>query len=283
MQSVKDRFNSSPMRPRKGNWVPFCRNHPRTIELLKRVSLFKWQNNPSNWKFEALATQMVLIGVLLVILVGKERIANVDPKTSIMVSTVHDDEKVCTNMTCGGLYCLFTQPIGCDVSFMFLKTGETAEVCNSRKGCNWDVEIVTSSNYDDRSSSLCIAPKKCFPQLELLKRRFVDITKYVSQHGELELVEWAITEDTLSASMPSCGNSHPELIDDNDRCGSYNIYMDNTVYTKDAKQKYELDQSVNVFWIENSAFGILGSYAVLTLLYGNMLKARKQADQRYTD
>lgn len=244
-------------------------------------------NNPRNWKFEALATMMIITGAILVVIVGFKTINEIDPNSSFMEVTVHRDEQMCVNLTCGGLYCLFTQPVGCDSSIRFLKIGETDSFCNYYRGCKWDVEIVTNSDYDNRSRSLYIVGEsgdiKYFPQLELLKRKFIDITKYVNENEGIRLVEWALSEDTRSTSMNTCGNTHPELLTDNERCGSYNIYLADSVYTTGVKKKYELEVGNRLFFIVVSIVSVGCMNFVMVWMYGSFLKARKEADRRHTD
>ena len=273
--------------PSTNNVWACCRNHPKTMELLKRVSLFKSQKNTTNWKFEALATQMVIIGILLVLIIGFRSLSSIDANSAFMVSTTHSDDKICTNLTCGGLYCYISQPLGCEAQPVFLKLLETAPFCNSRAGCNWEAEIVTDSNYDNRSRSLFIMSDSgkisYFPPLEQSKRQFIDVTMYVTKNSDLTLVDWAISEDTHSASMAACGSSFPDLILPNSRCGAYNIYMANTVYTSEVKQKYQLESDIRMFWILNSVTGVYVLFYGLTWSYGEMLKAKKKANHRASD
>jgi len=257
------------------------------MELLKRVSIFKMLGNPRNWKFEALATMMVITGIILVIIMSIKTLDEIDPNTSFLEVTVHKDELMCVNITCGGLYCLFTQPVGCDASVRFLKLGETDSFCNAYKGCKWDVEVVTDAGYDNRSRAMFVMDDggaiKYFPQLEQLTRKFIDITKYVDRIEDTVTVEWSLTEDTRSTSMKTCGNTHPELFNDNDRCGAYNIYLASAVYTTGVKKKYELEVGNKMFYTFTSMVTVLFMQLILTWVYGNHLTARKEADQRHTD
>lgn len=288
----KPRLGIQPKTGWKINRIAFscCRSQDRTMELLKRISLFKSQKKPFNWKFETFSTMMVLIGFFLVIYTGIQLLVSVDPKSAFMTSTrVKSTEPVCANFTCGALYCMFSQPHGCEPTVIFLKRGESGELCNTLPGCNWDAEVVTESNYDSRSTCVYIISStgkpSYFAQLENNKRQFIDVTKYITYHDNAgdTTIEWSTTDDSLSQSMSSCGITHPELIDSTTRCGAYNVYISDIVYKNEVVLKYQLEQGNNQFKILTGLLTVFMTYYYLTYLYGETIIAKRKVDRKHID
>jgi hypothetical protein len=201
------------------------------------------------WRCESFITQLTLLGAFFVIIFGLQTMAQLDPTDAFMASSIAKDQ-ICVNITCGGHYCQFTQPLACGQTPIHMKKNEVEEFCTPRENCNWDVEILSDSGYDNRSVSLYIENNgelTYFPQLENLKRIYVSITKYINTQTGLTIVDWDISSQTLSKKMEKCsytGNVNPD-----NRCGSYNIYFANTIYESAVTQRYATELSIIGGWV----------------------------------
>jgi hypothetical protein len=256
----------------QGKMQSCLRNHPKATQLLMTASLFKGQKKHNNWRFEALATMMVLVGVMLTLVISFRRLNSLDTSSAFLVSTVHNDEQICINITCGGVYCKFTQPLGCDATQKFLHTDEIGTFCNLKENCNWNAEIVTAVNLENRSRSLYVITEsgkpRYFPPLQQKKLQDVDIVKYVRTDKRIVTVDWTITENARATAMNNCGSATFSQ-SDMWRCGGYNIYLANVVYTSEAEQKYQQEQGMIMFGVLSSFGGLYTLFAFLSASYGN--------------
>lgn len=221
------------------------------------------------WRCESFFTLLTILGIIFVIIFGLQTMAQLDPTDAFMASSIAKDQ-ICVNITCGGHYCQFTQPLACDQTPIHLKKNEVEEFCTPRENCNWDVEILSDSGYDNRSVSLYIdndGDLTYFPQLENLKKIYVSITKYINTQTGNTIVDWDITSQTLSKKMDKCtysGNMSPET-----RCGSYNIYFANTIYESAVTQRYTTELSIIGGWVFSVCVGIVITFSGALNIYRN--------------
>jgi hypothetical protein len=148
---------------------------------------------------------------------------------------------------------------------------EVYEFCiPSTSGCHWIVEVLSTADYDNRSKSLYITqdgiPKK-FPQLESFKMQGVDIEKYTDSRAGQEITSWNIQLRTESRLMKKCGNN----VQNDQRCGSYEIYLSPVVYEQQARLHYILVCSLLSFGILIAVVSFKTYLNGLLSFYGGIL------------
>lgn len=224
---------------------------------------------PKYWRCESFFTQLTILGVFFVFVFGLQTMAQLDPTDAFMASSIAKDQ-ICVNLTCGGHYCQFTQPLACKQNPIHLKKNEMSEFCTPADNCNWDVEILSDFGYDNRSMSLYIqndGNPTYFPQLENLKKIYVSITKYINTQTGSAIIDWDVTSQTLSKKMEKCtysGNMNPDT-----RCGSYNIYFANTIYESAVTQRYTTELSIIGGWVFSVCVGIVIIFTGALNVYRN--------------
>ncbi len=263
------------------NKIPsWLRNHPRTTELLMSLSMFKTQKNNFNWRFEALSTMMALIGMLLILIFAGKELNSLDPKTAYLVSTEHDHQEICVNVTCGSLYCLFKQPVGCETSQRFLQLDEVSLFCNQKTNCNWNVEVVTESGLENRSTSLYIISESgsasYFPPLQHYKLQAVDIQRYSKTDEVTTTVDWSVIENTRAKVMKNCGSSNLIPHMENMRCGAYEMFISSTAYTTETQQKWKQEQENVAFSALAKSVSVYFFFNWLTWSYANMTRLKNE-------
>lgn len=235
-----------------------CRWYPDVDEFADVLFYSRFYSSPgkvAHWRCESFASLLVWIGAILIFAMGIDQIVQLNPSDAFMASTIVKND-LCLNLTCGGHYCSFTQPIECKAAAIHLEQGETAEFCGHGEKCEWKVEVLSNSGFENRSNSVYIlnnltGEKTYFPQLESMMRKYVDVTKYVKQFqqdGE-ELVEWDVVPRLLSEQMSSCAADIPAAVKQGTRCGSYSIFLDSTVYETAMMQRYSLEWTKWMVWI----------------------------------
>ena len=222
------------------------------VEDIKIVLLYfrgYKSKNTKYWRCESFITLLTILGFFFVVSFGIQTMTQLDPTDAFMASTIAKDQ-ICVNITCGGHYCQFTQLPGCDQTPIHMEKDEVEEFCTPRTNCNWDVEILSDSGYDNRSASLYIdtdGDLTYFPQLENMKKIYVSLTKYINTQTGETVVNWDITSQTLSKGMTKC--NYNGVIPPDTRCGSYNIYFANTIYESAVTQRYASELSIIFGWM----------------------------------
>lgn len=226
-------------------FVPF----PDISEATAALHYSRWfqRDSPRHWKCESFASLMTISAMFLILTAGIYIASLQDPSVALMTSSI-SDEPLCVELTCSALYCLFTQPDGCGVMPKFVQTDTTLEICASEKSnCDWTIEVLSNAGYDQRARTVYIANNetgmiKSFPQLDNLKIVYVTVEKYIDTRYDYQRVDWSLQAHIESKLMTSC-TSFPQL-DSNKRCGSYVVYLSNTIYDQQSKLHYTLIVSV---------------------------------------
>jgi hypothetical protein len=235
---------------------------------------FQIRGDARFWRCEAFATMLCFYGVILVTWFGIQEMAALNPSDAFLgVSVVK--EGLCVNLTCSALYCSITAPLICKQTPVHLRKGEDAELCAPERGCDWTVEVLSDSSYENRSTALSIVNSAVeettyFPLLENMKQQFVDVTKYVNTQTGSEVVSYDIVLRMRSQQMSSCGVGIPESMKTDTRCGSYSLFLANTVYSTVSRKRYTTDLSNLIFWI------LTASLTIIALFWG-LLSAYRSA------
>lgn len=146
--------------------------------------------------------------------------------------------QLCVNVTCGAFYCSLRLPEDCEAEthHFALTGGESQTLCYH--ACQWTVEILTTANWENRSSGLYITTastqKIPFPILEGGKRIDVGITKYTDRRLSPPEEAWRI--ETLAGGAGSylgCGSTFNQELKQGRRCGAYRMFFDGDEVTKD--------------------------------------------------
>ena len=208
----------------------------------------RFRNNDFyTWKCESFATMLSVSTMFLILVTGIYIVSLQDPSVALMTSSI-SDEPLCVNLTCSALYCLFTQPSSCGVAPKYVQTNTTLEICASEKtNCDWTVEVLSAAGYDQRARTLYIENSetgmiKTFPQLDNYKIAYVTVEKYIDTRYDYQRVDWSLQVHIESKLMTSC-TSFSELSSEK-RCGSYVVYLSNTIYDQQSKLHYTLVVSV---------------------------------------
>lgn len=145
--------------------------------------------------------------------------------------------QLCVNVTCGGFYCSLRLPSECQAesNVYSLLNGESQQLC--RHDCQWTAEVLTTSNFENRTFGLYIMASNGqpipFPILEGNKRIDVGITKYADRRMSPATNSWRVENQPSSSKYHNCGASLlPELKQDR-RCGAYRLVLDDDELTKD--------------------------------------------------
>jgi hypothetical protein len=201
------------------------------------TSLFHSPGDRKFWRFESFLSLFFVCGTVVFITEGLLLVGSLDPTEALMTSTVAR-ESVCVNLTCGGLYCSFTQHPACREPPVFMIQSEVYEFCmSSMAGCTWTAEVLSTSDYDNRSKSLYImqdGSMTSFPQLESLLVQSVDVEKYVDARAGQQIISWNVQPRTESTLMKTCGNN----VKSDQRCGRYQMFVSPLVYEQKAHLHY---------------------------------------------
>jgi hypothetical protein len=234
--------------------------------------------------FESFTSLMRVTGSVLIFLQFMIWIFNQDKSQAFMTSIISEQE-ICVNLTCGGLYCSFKQPKGCDATPKFLHTYEIAEFCSpSEVGCDWSTEVLTTSEYANWTQSVFIyntdnGLSTFFPPLEGMKQQSVDITKYTDSRSTTPIVQWNIQTRLDSSQMKSCGSN----VGPDQRCGSYIIYLSKTVWDETAQLRYSLIVTILVLGGMAVLFSFNMWLAQVTRLYRWAYEFKKRIDPPHAD
>ena len=233
--------------------------------------------------FEAFTSLMRVTGSILIFWQFMIWISSQDTSQAIMTSTVSQQD-ICVNLTCGGLYCAFKQPKGCDATPKFLHTYETAEFCSpSEVGCDWSTEVLTTSDYANWTQSVFIYNSNGlstgFPPLEGMKQQNVDITKYIDSRSKTPIVQWNLQTRLDPSQMKSCGSN----VEPDQRCGSYTIYLSKIVYDETAQLRYSWSVTMFVLGGMATLFSFNMWLAQVTRLYRWAYDFKKKVDPPHTD
>jgi hypothetical protein len=235
---------------------------------------YRIKGDSSYWRCEAFASFLAFYGVVLVAWFGIQEIALLNPSDAFLgVSVVKGG--LCVNLTCAALYCSVTAPVACKQTPVHLKQMESAEFCSPNPGCDWNVEVLSDASFENRSTCLAIANPQVdeqatyFPLLENMKRQFVDITKYVNTQSGLVVIDYSIALRMRSQQMSSCGAALSESMKTNTRCGSYSMFLSNTIYESLSKKRYTSDLAVMVFFIMTSCLTVVAIFWMLLSSYRN--------------
>ena len=197
------------------------------------------------WRCESFATMLAIYGIVLLAWFGGLQISYLNPSDAFMgVSIIK--EGLCLNLTCSGLYCSITAPPSCKKTPIHLTKGDMTELCSSEPGCDWIVEVLSDSSFENRSTCLSIDNPLVdqityFPQLENMKRIYVDITKYINAQNHHAVVSYDLVSRTRSTQMTSCGAALPESVKTDTRCGSYSIFLADTFYETQSRKRFVTD------------------------------------------
>ena len=257
-------------------------------DALYYVRGFQIANQPAFWRCEAFATFLALYGVILVSWFGIQEIALLDPSDAFLgVSVVKGG--LCVNLTCSALYCSVTAPQVCKETPVHLKQGESGEFCTPESGCDWNVEVLSDASYENRSTCLSITNPEVeeqqtyFPQLENLKRQFVDITKYVNTQSGIEVIDYSIELRMRSQQMASCGSALPESMKVNTRCGAYSMFLSKTIYETVSKKRYTSDLAILIFFILTSSLTVVAVFWMLLNSYRSVKRLETELQRSHKD
>jgi hypothetical protein len=221
---------------------------------------FQISNQPAFWRCESLATLLAIYGVVLLAWFGGIQVSQLNPSDAFMgVSII--EKGLCLNLTCSALYCSVTAPQSCKKTPVHMKQLETVEFCSADPGCDWNIEVLSDSSFENRSTCVSVDNPQSdqityFPQLENMKRQFVDITKYVNAQSGYPIVSFDIVSRTRSKQMSSCGAALPESMKTDTRCGSYSMFLVNTEYQTVSRKRYATDLAV-ILLLTIAAIGTL--------------------------